>query len=251
MFWIVITYSASCLVTSQYVLSLDKVMLPGSNHFSPCYTIVSSDCGTSPLYAVFVRRATGQHPIVKFIYFYCYQLKLTLKLYVRQAVKVLVGGHTIEILPDESGRRKELIVRANDIDVDIGGSNSSSFTLPEGRDKQFYVLKVRQQSGGLFVITSPGAGLLVHYSGSHVAVFPTWFHKNQHCGLCGNFDGEPDAEREWSNPQGCPMSYGLSAASPGNVTQLVASYTLGTSCFPEYNKFACQKDLTGPGDASN
>jgi len=146
-----------------------------------------------------------------------------------------VGGHTIEILPDESGRRKELIVRANDIDVDIiGNSNSSSFTLPEGRDKQFYVLKVRYQTP-LYVITSPGAGLMVHYSGSHVAVFPTWFHRNQHCGLCGNFDGEPDAEREWSNPQGCPLQNG----GANNVTQLVASYTLGTNCFPNYKKFAC------------
>ncbi len=47
----------SCLITSQYVLTLDKVQLPTT--FTPCYTLVSSDCGSAPLYAVLVRRITG------------------------------------------------------------------------------------------------------------------------------------------------------------------------------------------------
>jgi hypothetical protein len=48
-----------------------------------------------------------------------------------------VGGHTIEIMPDESGRRKQFTVRANDLEIDV---SNNSYTLPEGRDN-FYVLK--------------------------------------------------------------------------------------------------------------
>ena len=68
----------------------------------------------------------------------------------------------------------------------------------------------------------------MHYSGSHIAVFPTWFHKNQHCGLCGNFDGETD--REWMNPQGCAVK---------NATELIASYTLGQTCYPNLERLSC------------
>lgn len=106
--------TASCLVTSQYVRTLDNVQLPTT--FTPCYTLVSTDCGSNTQYAVFVRRTTGPH---------------------RLAAKVQVGGHTIEILPDESGRRKQFTVRANDLEVDI---KNASYNLPEGRDKN-YVIK--------------------------------------------------------------------------------------------------------------
>ena len=40
-------------------------------------------------------------------------------------------------MPDESGRRKQFTVRANDLEIDV---SNNSYTLPEGRDK-FYVLK--------------------------------------------------------------------------------------------------------------
>lgn len=51
-----------------------------------------------------------------------------------------VGGHMIEIVPDESGRRRHFSVKANDVEVDV---SSRSHSLPEGRDK-FYVLKYLQ-----------------------------------------------------------------------------------------------------------
>lgn len=89
--------------------------------------------------------------------------------------------------------------------------------------------RVRYQAP-IYVISSPGAGLLVHYSGSHAAVFPTWLHKNQHCGLCGNFDGETD--REWVSPQGCVLK---------DPKQLIASYTMGQTCYSSQEKNACQE----------
>jgi len=46
-----------------------------------------------------------------------------------------VGGHSIEIIPDETGRRKEFTVKANDIEI-----QSESYVLPEGLNK-FFVLK--------------------------------------------------------------------------------------------------------------
>lgn len=49
---------ASCLVTSQYIHSLDNVTW--SSSLSPCYSLVSSDCGTEPLFAVFVRSVAGE-----------------------------------------------------------------------------------------------------------------------------------------------------------------------------------------------
>jgi len=100
------------MVTSSQVTTLDNETY--ANQFSPCYSMVSSDCGSNPLYGVFVRRTTGINPL---------------------AVKVLVGGHSIEIIPDETGRRKEFTVKANDIEI-----QSESYVLPEGLNK-FFVLK--------------------------------------------------------------------------------------------------------------
>lgn len=55
----------------------------------------------------------------------------------KKAVKVQVGGHSIEIVPDETGRRKEFAVKANELDVDV---SNSTVSLPEGRDR-FYILR--------------------------------------------------------------------------------------------------------------
>lgn len=186
------------MVTSSEITTLDNQTY--GNSFSPCYSMLSSDCGSNPLYGVFVRRTTGLYSL---------------------AVKVHVGGHTIEIIPDESGRRKELTVKANDIEV-----QSDSYTLPEGMEK-FFVLKVHYQAP-MYIISAPGVGLLVHYSGSHVSVFPTWVHKKQHCGLCGNFDGE--ADHVFYSPEGCPTT---------DTVQLLASYTMGDACFSAKEKVIC------------
>ena len=102
-------------MTSRYIQTLDNVTW--SNSFTPCYSLVSSDCGSSPLFAVFGRQtAGGSHPL---------------------ALRVNVGGHNVEITPDETGRRKEFSVRANDLEVDVV---NNAYSLPEGRDK-FYVVK--------------------------------------------------------------------------------------------------------------
>lgn len=55
-------FLASCMVTSSQVTTLDNETY--ANQFSPCYSMVSSDCGSNPLYGVFVRRTTGINPLV-------------------------------------------------------------------------------------------------------------------------------------------------------------------------------------------
>ena len=44
----VFPHAASCLVTSQYLRTLDD-KLKLSKNFSSCYTLVTSNCGTNPL----------------------------------------------------------------------------------------------------------------------------------------------------------------------------------------------------------
>ena len=59
-------FLATCLVTSKYVQTLDNITW--SNDFTPCYSLVSSDCGSSPSYAVFSRKTNGLFPLViKFV----------------------------------------------------------------------------------------------------------------------------------------------------------------------------------------
>ena len=191
---------------------MDKIRLDNVP-LSPCYALVTSDCASAspgPVFAVFVRRMmTGTH---------------------RLAVKVHVGGHTVEILPDESGRRKQLSVKANDLDVDV---QNSTYSLPDlGTSSKAAVLTVRYQSP-VYVISSPGAGLLIHYSGSHVAVYPSGHHKKRLCGLCGNFDGEPDRTKEWTSLAGCAL---VPDDQQGH-RQLAAAFTLGGQrCVPDQEK---------------
>lgn len=53
---------ASCLVTSKYIRTLDKVQF--NNSFSPCYSLVTTDCGSNPLFGVFIRKVDGLYPLV-------------------------------------------------------------------------------------------------------------------------------------------------------------------------------------------
>lgn len=78
-------FSASCLVTSQYIRTLDKVQF--ENTFSPCYTLVTSDCGSNPLFGVFVRRTAGLYPLVK--------KKYSLKYFVHNKRKLMFIGNTL------------------------------------------------------------------------------------------------------------------------------------------------------------
>ena len=105
-----------------------------------------------------------------------------------------------------------------------------------GRNKKYFLIffffyqllrRVHYQAP-MYIISAPGVGLLVHYSGSHVSVFPTWVHKKQHCGLCGNFDGE--ADHVFYSPEGCPTT---------DTVQLLASYTMGDACFSAKEKVIC------------
>jgi len=204
----VLTYETSifptCTVTSQNIRSIDNATWP--NTFSSCYSLISSDCGSAPLFAVFARRAAegSAFPL---------------------AVKVDVGDQTIEIIPGLAGNESKFTVRANNAEVD---AISKSYTLPEGRQR-FYVFKVRYQAPH-FIISSPAAGLFVQYSGSHVKVSPSMTHGNQHCGLCGNFNGEQNDE--WISPKGCPLNSGNS---------LIASYTPDRTCFPAYRDVECNQ----------
>jgi len=186
------------MATPNEISTLDETTYAAQ--FTSCYSLISSDCGSDPLYGVFVRRTNGVFSL---------------------AVKVHVGGHTIEIIPDESNRRKEFTVKANDIEIP-----GDSYILPEGL-KRFFVLKVRYQAP-MYIISSPGIGLLVHYSGSHVTVHLNHIHRQQHCGLCGDFDGEVD--EVFYSPKGCATR---------NTTQLLASYTLGDVCFSQSDRVFC------------
>ena len=55
-------YIASCVVTSRYIQTLDNVTWP--NQFTDCYSLISSDCGAQPSFAIFARKSNGSYPLV-------------------------------------------------------------------------------------------------------------------------------------------------------------------------------------------
>ena len=56
--------------------------------------------------------------------------------------------------------------------------------------------------GSVYTIISP-YNVMVSYDGTFVQVMPAPFVKGQHCGICGNFDG--NTKNELLNKNGAPV----------------------------------------------
>jgi len=144
-----------CLVTSAHITTLDNRTLP----YTPenCWNLVSGHCSSSPTYAVFAKKSSN--------------LPLALKVY--------VGGHLVEFTP-QSGSRITIMVDQKSVTVASGSVHNHK----SGKSDLFTL----SNWGGTYILNSDQNFSLV-YDGSFAQVMPMMGVKGQHCGACGNFDG--------------------------------------------------------------
>jgi len=173
-----------CNVAAESVVTFDNVTL---NYEAPsCYTLVSADCSAQPRYAVFAKKTDKALPL---------------------AVKIYAGGHHMEFKPVDDGVQ----VRAAGKVVEVQDNEPYVFSDKNGIMTYFIVTKV----GARYFIEVPMLRLNFRYTGDDITNMIPATHRAQHCGLCGDFDGQ--FTHEMVGPSGCQMK---------TATDLANSYVL-------------------------
>jgi len=158
-----------CLQTSGSVTTLDNVTFPYQP--SSCWSLVSGHCAPRPGFAVFTKK-NGNMPL---------------------SMRVYLGGHKIEFEPLDS---KNIKITKDGSQERVEDQGSKTFM--EGKEE---IMKLMRW-GSVYTIISP-YNVMVSYDGTFVQVMPAPFVKGQHCGICGNFDG--NTKNELLNKNGAPV----------------------------------------------
>lgn len=173
-----------CDVAPKAVVTFDNVTL--SYDLPSCYTLISADCSPSPRYAVFAKKSTQSLPL---------------------AVKIYIGGHTLELNPTASG----VEVKANDKVVRV--ESNKPYVLSD-KDNVIQYLVV-SKIGARYFVQAPVLMLTFRYTGDDITNMIPATHRSQHCGLCGDYNGQ--FSRELVGPSGCNVK---------DATDLARSYVL-------------------------
>jgi len=161
-----------CNVAPESVVTFDNATL--KYECPSCYTLVSADCSEQPRYAVFAKKTDQALPL---------------------AAKFFAGGRNMEFTPTESG----VEVRANGRVVTIGDDKPFVFSNRGGIIEYFRVSKV----GPRYYIEVPMLMLSFRYTGDEIVNIIPSTHRAQHCGMCGNYNGQ--VFDELVGPSGCAM----------------------------------------------
>merc|ERR1712032_1340368 len=102
------------------------------------------------------------------------------------AMKVHIGGHTIEFTPSSSSS-VGVTFNGRPMTVDDQGATVGK----EGKTKLFTLVKW----GPVYTLFSD-YNVVILYDGTFVEVIPAPWVKGQHCGVCGNFDGNTKNEMQ-------------------------------------------------------
>lgn len=174
-----------CNVAPKAVVTFDNVTL---NYDLPsCYTLVSADCSPTPRFAVFAKKTGQGLPL---------------------AVKIYVGGHNVELNPTASG---SIEVKANDKVVKVEANKPFVLSDKENVIQYITIAKV----GARYFIQAPILRLTFRYTGDDITNLIPATHRSQHCGLCGDYNGQ--FSRELVSPSGCNVK---------DATDLARSYVL-------------------------
>merc|ERR1712106_162968 len=170
---------AACVQTSGSVLTMDN----STFSYSPtaCWTLVSGHCAPNPSYAVFTKK-NKQMPL---------------------ALRAYIGGHKVEFQPVDSQNIK---ITFNDASV-ASIPNKSEQKFKQGSAELFSIVRY----GPVYTLTSVVTGqfglkfpnVAIIYDGTFVEVIPGPNVKGQHCGVCGDFDG--NSQNDLVNKAGKPV----------------------------------------------
>jgi len=165
-----------CDVAPKAVVTFDNVTL--DYDLPSCYTLISADCGPNPRFAVFAKKADqGTLPL---------------------AVKIYVGGHTMELTPTASG----VEIKANDKVVKVEAGKPYVLADKDNVIQYMIVSKV----GVRYFVQAPLLMLNFRYTGDDITNMIPATHRASHCGLCGDYNGQNS--RELVGPTGCTLKDG-------------------------------------------
>ena len=167
-----------CDAAPKAVMTFDSVTIP--YELPNCYTLISADCSISPIFAVLARKSGETLPL---------------------AVKIYIGGHSVELVP----------IGSEVIETKV---NDKIVTLKQGKNDVNFV-EVEKVTSNKYFVRAPFLELSFCYTGDNIISFVPASYRAQHCGLCGNYNGQ--YSRELVGPWGCKLD---------NGTELAKAYVL-------------------------
>ena len=187
-----------CDVAPKAIVTFDNVTL--DYQLPKCWTLASADCSENPRYAVFVRKSDKMLPL---------------------AAKIYVGGHSLEMNPTDSG----VEFKANDKVVKV--ESNKPYVLSD-KDNVMQFLTVTKM-GSRYIIQAPLLKLTFRYTGDDITNLIPATHRSQHCGLCGDYNGQ--IAQELVGPSGC---------SHATVNDMAKAYVLkDKTCKEKVESPAC------------
>jgi len=172
------------------------------HNMKSCYTMASADCSDHPHYAVFTKIMpdTG-----------------------KMAVKVYLGGDVVESIAKD-----DTTFEVNVNGEVVTGDLKEGYLFPID-DPQFPIFSVIQ-TGSLISIYSKPTGIQVGHFPTNVEIFVPSKYRNEHCGLCGDFNNNPEPSVDLIGPHGCSLA----------ADQMTNAYTLRdetcTESIPKHTK---------------
>jgi len=184
---------SSCYATTRSVHTFDNVTYPYEMH--KCWTLVSAHCSPTPSYAVFMKKSA----------------KFANDFVPKMDVDIFIGGHEIQIKP-VTHAKFEVTVEGQTIHVGehetyYWPSNQKLGRLDETPSKYKFKIYRFQK---MFLVES-FLNVMVMTDGSSVKVVAPPQVKGQHCGMCGDFNG--DHAHELIHPQMCELHSGTDMAA--------------------------------------
>lgn len=177
-------YAGKCAIVANRVMTFDGVVIAIPAAAAACEAVVAKDCSAQAAFAVTATPADAS---------------MTIK-----AVKVVVPGYVIEVIPNASGP----VVAVNGIPRVIPAA--APVVIAAGAAGAYMIAR----SNGMVVIAAKFLGLTIATDCEQIIVQASAMFRGKICGLCGNMDGETADE------MACP-ALDIAASAAAFVAQYV------------------------------
>jgi len=175
-----------CDATSQDIRTYDNVTYPYTMDHS-CYSLISSDCGEHPTFAVFAKKIDEAHI----------------------GLMAFIGNEKIEFIPFDN---EKINVKVNDVEYVM--HDGAFLYVPENETPvtnkvvNNHLFKIIHKQKTFSIMFFPQ--ILINYDGKSIQVRVGPHMKGQHCGMCGDYNGM--THQELKNPQMCVLQSGQDMA---------------------------------------